>query len=216
MKSGGVDWEERYRKTKTRLWKPKAHAYSRRAARYVENGRVLDLGSGEGYDCLYFARKSYQVTAIDISPTAIKRLLRTAKQRRLPIKGLVKNITEFAVRSPYDIIVSYGVLHFLGIRFKSYLLHLKRNTLPGGVHAFYIFGNRGDFYSIAKQRFYFPSEKELKNIYADWKILKFEKKNIRLLVTKGDNGEILYNTLFKILAWNSTETLVGQRNRNLT
>lgn len=42
-------------------------------------------------------------------------------------------------------------------------------------------------------------EKELKFLYKDWKILKFNKKSVRLFI-RGDHGEALYNSMFKMLA----------------
>jgi len=126
-------------------------------------------------------------------------MIGTAKDYGIKIKGLVRDIAKFKITNKYDIIISYGVLQFLGPKFKAFLTDIKKKTLKDGVNAFYIFGNKGDFYSIAKHRFFFPSEKELKEIYSDWKIIKFEKKNTQLLM-KGDKGEILYNLMFKMLA----------------
>lgn len=191
-----VYWETEYQKSN--LWEKKPHRYSYLASKYVKKGKVLDLGCGEGYDCLFFASKGYDVSGIDISPTAIEKMLKEAKRKNLRIKGLIRDITKFSIKDKYDIIVSYGTLHFLGEKFISYLFSLNDKINPNGIHAFYIFGNKGDFYRIAKHRFYFPSAQQLKNVYHDWKILKFEKKNVELLI-RGDRGEILHNLMFKIL-----------------
>lgn len=199
VRSKDVNWEEEYKTSQTKLWAQGPHTYSRLAAKYVKKGNVLDIGSGEGYDCLFFAQKGYNVTAIDISQTAITKLLSTAKKLRLKIMGLVKDVRTSTIKNKFNIIVSYRTLQFLGLKFKKYLANLKKKTLINGVHAFYIFGNEGDFYLLAKHRFYFPSEKELKQLYEDWEIIKFQKKNTRLLIN-GDKGEILYNVMFKILA----------------
>ena len=203
-----VDWEKEYKTAKDKLWEKKAHTYSRLATRYVKNGKVLDVGSGEGYDCFYFAKNGYEVLGIDISKTVIENMLARAKIFNLKIKGLVRDISKSKITSRYNIIVSYGVLQFLGSKFKEHISGLKNITLPGGVHSFYIFGNKGDFYKLAKHRFYFLSEKELKKLYLDWKILKFSKKNTRLLI-QGDKGEVLYNLMFKILV-QKTRQLFGR------
>jgi len=198
-KNEDVDWEKEYKTRPKKLWEAKPHAYSRLAAQHVKKGKVLDLGSGEGYDCMFFAKKGYEVTAVDISKTAIKKLLSAAGKRKLKIKGLVKDISKFSIKNKFNIIVSYGTLQFIGPKFIKYLQNLQNKTLDKGVHSFYIFGNKGDFHTLAKDCFYFPSEKELKQLYKDWKIIKFQKKNTRLLI-KGDKGETLYNQMFKILA----------------
>lgn len=194
-----VDWEKEYKTAKDKLWEQKAHAYSRLAIEYVPKGRVLDIGSGEGYDCFYFAKNGFDVFGLDISKIVIKNMLVRAKKYHLKIKGSAKDISKSKIGGKYNIIISYGVLQFLGSKFKSYITDLKNKTLSGGIHSFYIFGNRGDFHKLAKHRFYFPSEKDLKELYSDWKILKFSKKNTKLLI-RGDRGETLYNLMFKILA----------------
>lgn len=199
IRKQGVDWEKEYKTAKENLWEQKAHAYSRLATQYVKRGKVLDIGSGEGYDCFYFAKNNYDVLGIDISKTVIENMLARAKKYHLKINGLVMDITKSKIEGKYNIIISYGALQFLGSKFKKYITDLKNKTLSGGAHSFYIFGNKGDFYRLAKHRFYFPSEKELKKLYSNWKILKFSKKNTKLLI-RGDQGETLYNLMFKILA----------------
>ena len=194
-----VDWEKEYKTTRGKLWEQKAHAYSRLTTQYITDGKVLDIGSGEGHDCFYFAKKGYDVLGIDISKTVMESMLARAKKYNLELKGAVKDISKSKIAGRYNIIASYGVLQFLGSGFKKYIIGLKNKTFPSGIHSFYIFGNKGDFYKLAKHRFYFPSEKELKELYADWKILKFSKKNTKLFI-RGDQGEILYNLMFKIAA----------------
>ncbi len=199
-----VDWEKEYKTAKDKLWEQKAHAYSRLATNYVKKGRVLDLGSGEGHDCFYFAKNDYDVLGIDISKTVIKNMLVRARKYHLRLKGSAKDLTKSKIGGKYNIIVSYGVLQFLGSNFIEYINGLKNKTLLGGIHSFYIFGDKGDFYKLAKHRFHFPSEKELKKLYSDWKIIKFSKKNTKLLI-RGDKGEVLYNLMFKILVQKGKE-----------
>ncbi|MBI2676359.1 MAG: methyltransferase domain-containing protein [Candidatus Yanofskybacteria bacterium] len=194
-----VDWEKEYKIAEGKLWEQKAHTYSRLATGYVKNGKVLDIGSGEGYDCFYFAQKGYDALGIDISKTVIKKMLDRAGKYSLKLKGLAKDITKSKIGGKYNIIVSYGVFQFLGSNFLEFIDDLKNKTLPGGINSFYIFGNKGDFYKLAKHRFYFPSEKTLKELYSDWKIVKFSKKNTKLLI-RGDKGEVLHNLMFKLLA----------------
>jgi len=191
-----VDWEKEYQKSQ--IWERRPHEYSALATKIVPAGSVLDLGCGEGYDCLYFASLGYDVTGIDISSTAIKRMVENAKRMDVNVRGFACDILDFYIEHNYDIIVSYGVLHFLGDQFGRYLAKLKQKTKPRGVHAFYIFSNRGDFYNIAKQRFHFPTEEGMVGLYGDWKILKLDQKNVELFI-RGDRGEILHNDMIKIL-----------------
>src|SRR5258708_16068566 len=46
-----------------------------KALRYLKNGkRLLDVGCGEGADSVYFAKKGFQVTAIDNNKIYLSRL----------------------------------------------------------------------------------------------------------------------------------------------
>jgi len=203
VRNTDVNWESEYKSSNENLWEQKPHTFSQDAFSYIQTGKVLDLGAGEGYDCMYFAKKGFKVTALDISSTAIDKLLKKAANSDLSINGIVSDINKFYAESCYDIILSYGTLQFLGQNFNGYISNLKDKTNSGGLHVFYIFGNKGDFYSLAHKKFYFPSEKELLQMYSDWKIIKFEQKNTKLLI-KGDKGEALYNLMFKILAQKNT------------
>jgi cyclopropane fatty-acyl-phospholipid synthase-like methyltransferase len=196
IREKAVIWDKEYKKAK--LWEAKPHEYSRLATRIVPKGRVLDLGSGEGYDCLFFASRGHSVVGVDISKTAVSNMLQEARRQNILIKGVVSDLNKYKIIGYYDIVISYGALQFLGSKFKKVLSLLKQKTRHGGVHSFYIFGNKGDFFNIAKERFFFPSILELKEIYQDWKIAKLEKKNAKLLM-RGDRGEALYNDMFKLL-----------------
>lgn len=197
IRTKDVDWEAEYRQRK-KVWEQKPHAYSVRAAKSVLKGRVLDIGCGEGYDCLYFASKGYSVTGLDISRTVITRLRAEAKRRGLRVRGQVVDIAKTKLRGQYDMVVSYGVLHFLGDQFPTWIQDIKARTRPGGVHAFYVFGNKGDFYAIGQHQFFFPSVRQLRSLYRDWKILRLED-TWRPLLIRGDHGEQLHNRMLKIL-----------------
>ncbi|MBI4276597.1 methyltransferase domain-containing protein [Candidatus Uhrbacteria bacterium] len=197
IRTHDVDWETQYSHRRN-VWEQKPHTYSVLASKRVRRGCILDIGCGEGYDCLYFAAKGYEVTGVDISRTVIKRLRAEAKRQRLHVRGRVADITTAKPRGTYDIVVSYGVLHFLGARFPAWMKELKARTKPGGIHALYVFGNEGDFYAIGKRQFYFPSIRQLRALYQDWTIIKIEE-TWRPLLIRGDRGERLFNSMFKIL-----------------
>ncbi|SKA85536.1 Methyltransferase domain-containing protein [Agreia bicolorata] len=65
-------WEARYRES-GKAWSGRANAALVREAGGLAPGRALDLGSGEGGDALWLASRGWDVTAVDISPTALER-----------------------------------------------------------------------------------------------------------------------------------------------
>lgn len=65
-------WEERYAGA-DRVWSGKVNRVLADVAGTLAPGRALDLGCGEGADAIWLARQGWDATAIDISPTAVRR-----------------------------------------------------------------------------------------------------------------------------------------------
>lgn len=193
-----VSWKRLYKFKNKNHWVSEPHKYSEFASELVKNGKVLDIGCGEGYDAVYFVKNGYAVSAFDISKDEVQNIKKNVRENKLKIKAFVADILKYTVKENFDIIVSYGVLQFLGKKSQKYFANLKSKTNLHGVHAFYIFGEKGDFAQIAKEKFWFPYKKELRQIYKDWKVLKLQEKKVKLLI-KGDKGEDLYNNMYKIL-----------------
>lgn len=199
IREATVDWPDIYDKTPRNVWEQSPHEFSRRAVSITTPGSVTDLGCGEGYDALYFAEQGYDVTAVDISSTVLDGLNKVAHAREFKVHTVQANIQTFKVSEQQMIIASYGVLHFLGNSYADRIRYFQKQTMQGGVHSFYLFGNKGDFYDIAQHKFWFPDLDGLRDLYKDWHIHRLESKNVALLI-KGDNGEPLQNTLVKLLA----------------
>lgn len=51
-----------------------------------ENGKVLDIGIGEGRNALFFAKQGFAVEGIDISETAVERCLELSKEESIAFK----------------------------------------------------------------------------------------------------------------------------------
>jgi SAM-dependent methyltransferase len=65
-------WEERY-SGNARVWKGTPNPLLVEAAEALTPGTALDLGCGEGGDAVWLARQGWQVTAVDVAPTAVRR-----------------------------------------------------------------------------------------------------------------------------------------------
>ncbi len=68
-------WEELYlsRAGGAPIWSGRVNAQLAAEVDGLPPGRALDLGCGEGGDSVHLARLGWQVTAIDVSPTALAR-----------------------------------------------------------------------------------------------------------------------------------------------
>ena len=67
-------WEEHYRKQE-RVWSGRANPVLIDGVESLPPGTALDLGCGEGGDAIWLAQHGWQVTAVDVSPTALKRAM---------------------------------------------------------------------------------------------------------------------------------------------
>ncbi|KOG42510.1 class I SAM-dependent methyltransferase [Streptomyces resistomycificus] len=65
-------WEARYRDS-DRVWSGRPNPLLVREASDLTPGAALDLGCGEGADAVWLAARGWQVTGVDISPTALER-----------------------------------------------------------------------------------------------------------------------------------------------
>jgi len=65
-------WEARYAGSAP-VWSGRVNATTADVSASLTPGRAVDLGCGEGGDAIWLAERGWQVTAIDISPTAIAR-----------------------------------------------------------------------------------------------------------------------------------------------
>src|SRR5688500_13702544 len=67
-----VFWERRYA-SREQVWSGRANARLAEVAGPLEPGRALDLGCGEGADAVWLAQRGWDVTAVDVSATALER-----------------------------------------------------------------------------------------------------------------------------------------------
>lgn len=65
-------WERHYGQ-RGRIWSGRVNAQLERFAADLPAGRALDLGCGEGGDAVWLAERGWQVTAADVSETALQR-----------------------------------------------------------------------------------------------------------------------------------------------
>lgn len=72
-------WERRYGE-REHIWSGRVNQVLADVASGLTAGTALDLGAGEGADAIWLASHGWQVTAVDISDTALSRARSTAEQ----------------------------------------------------------------------------------------------------------------------------------------
>jgi SAM-dependent methyltransferase len=108
---------------------------------YSQNGKLLDLGCGQGRDALALARLGYSVTGVDSSKVGIDQMLKRAKAENLAISGLVDDIYSFDAFNEFDIVLLDSMFHFTKQDRKKEIAFIKRiilETVPGCLIVFCI------------------------------------------------------------------------------
>ena len=106
----------------------------------VESGRVrpcktIDLGCGAGNYAIYLANKGFEVTGVDISPTAIKIAKENAKRKGAEINFLVADVLGDLeeLKETFDFAYDWELLHHLfPEERKIYIKNVHRILNPNG------------------------------------------------------------------------------------
>lgn len=144
-------------------------------------GRLLELGSGEGRDAIYFARSGFIVDALEISLPGIEKIKKYCASQGLTINTLHADMIDYELDDCYDVIYTMGALQFLPLakrqkHFESY----KQHTCSGGLNAHLVFVDK-PFIAAApdwqKNEFFYRSG-DLAAYYHDWQIFASEERII--------------------------------------
>lgn len=174
----------------------------------VESGKVkpcksIDLGCGTGNYAIYLASVGFDVTGIDISPTAIRIAEENAKNKGVKCNFLVADVLGELdeVKKAFDFAYDWGLLHhiFPADRGK-YVENVHRILNPGRKYLSVCFSEKDpQFGGSGKYRetslgtvLYFSSEDELRDLFKPY----FKIKELETIETKGKFTPHLMNYVF--------------------
>jgi cyclopropane fatty-acyl-phospholipid synthase-like methyltransferase len=144
---------------------------------FKKSWSVLDVGSGDGKNSLYLASLGYkEVDAFDLSQNAIAKLNRLASSKKVHVNAWVQDLTQFMFSKPYDMVMSFGTLHFVEKEYwKRFIIDAKKNTNDHGIHIIQLFTNViPPSPDIAPFALGLADDEEIKILYDDWDILQFK------------------------------------------
>ncbi len=128
-------WDSAYRHGRAG-WDPGRPASDLREA--VESsalpvGRALELGSGSGINAIYLARQGFDVTALDVAPTALRQAEQLAAEAGVDIRWVLADAAAPPEMEPFDFIFDRGCYHHVRHQDAAgYVSALRRLTRPGG------------------------------------------------------------------------------------
>lgn len=89
-------WEERYA-TANPLYGTEPLPFLKSYHSVLKKGKALDIAMGEGRNAVYLAQQGFQVTGIDLCPTAIERATQLASAKSVSIEAKVQNLDFYLV-----------------------------------------------------------------------------------------------------------------------
>lgn len=171
-------WEESYRDDHASLFgtAPNASLVAFKAS-IDPQGSVLDVGCGDGKNALYLAGLGVRnIDAFDLSENAIAKLKRLALSQGVQINTWVQDVADFTFTKKYDLIFSFGTLHFVRKEiWHRFIRSAKEHTNSHGIHIIQLFTNAlPPTADIAPYAVGLADDLELKTLYSDWSILQFQ------------------------------------------
>lgn len=132
-------WEKDHKIYAEKGWVNNTTIFSQFAVGYFpKQGKLLDLGAGQGQDSRYFAKMGYNVTSTDISDFALNLSNEKAKKEGLHIRYLeMDTANEFPFEdNSFDIVYSHLSLHyFTDKKTKEVFEEISRVLKPQGILA---------------------------------------------------------------------------------
>ena len=143
--------------------------------------RLLDIGSGEGRDSIYFAKCGFKLDSLELSVPGIEKIKQYSQSTGCTVNVLHANMIGYELKDLYDVIYSMGSLQFLPLeqRQKHFDIY-KRQTCSGGLNAHLVFVEK-PFIKVApdweRNEFFYMSG-DLARYYHDWEIIQCEERII--------------------------------------
>jgi SAM-dependent methyltransferase len=190
-------WDVDYRHGHTPLWD--AGTPSGELRRVVEDGtiracRVVELGCGSGTDAVYLASRGFDVTAIDIAPSALSQAAEKARQAGVQVQWLLADVLAAPKLDPFDFIYDRGCYHEVRAQnLAAYLETLRRFSRPG-TRFVLLAGNANEVLDYGPPR---VTEEELRNDFSPLFEFEWLKESRFEIARPGAMGPLAWSALMR-------------------
>lgn len=171
-------WEEAYQNMDTITFSDAPNATIKEMEHlFNKDWNILEVGCGEGQNVLFLAKQGFEnVDAFDISENGIHKLQKKSELQGVSLNAYVDDLTKCQLRKNYDLVISFGTLHFVKREdWKRFLMHAKEHTNVGGIHIMQIFTDAVPASEdIAPFAIGLAKDEEIRGLYEDWEILQFK------------------------------------------
>ena len=99
----------------------------------VKPGRALDLGCRTGTNAIYLAEKGFEVTGLEVAPTALKIAEAKARKAGVKVRWVVGDAANPPEMEPFDLIFDRGCYHHVRwVNRDGFVSAASKLTKPGG------------------------------------------------------------------------------------
>lgn len=161
-------WERRYADAARRPGAPSP--FLQELLPSLPPGSALDIASGDGRHSLTLANAGYTVTAIDLSLAGLSSLIRTARERKLPINAVQADLESYPLpTNRFDVAVKVFYLQ------RDLFGPMKASLRQGGVAVVETFLIDQREIGHPRSPNFLLERGELGTIFADFEILRAEE-----------------------------------------
>ncbi len=150
---------------------------------FVKPCKAIDFGCGAGNYAVYLAGKGFDVTGVDISPTAIRIAEENARQRGVSCRFLTANVLGELeeIKETFEFAFDWELLHHIFPENRGkYVSNVYRKLSPRGCYLSVCFSEKDpQFGGSGKYRktrldtiLYFSSEAELRELFSPYFIIE--------------------------------------------
>ena len=163
----------------------------------IDSGRVLpcraiDFGCGTGNIALYLAGRGFDVTGVDISPTALGAARAKASKRGVTCAFVAADVLDdlSEIEATFDFALDWELLHHIFPEDRpAYVDNVFRKLNPGGLYLSTCFseedpqfGGQGKYRTTPLgTHLYFSSESEMRDLFER----RFEVEELRTIQVRG-------------------------------
>jgi 2-polyprenyl-3-methyl-5-hydroxy-6-metoxy-1,4-benzoquinol methylase len=133
-----TDWEQRYIEKDT-PWdsgKPSTELQRLVSEGKVKPGRVLELGCGTGTNAIFLASLGFEVTAVDLSLTALERAREKAREAKVTVNFIQADVTALPdLGGPFPFVFDRGTYHVVRtVNLSGFQKMLAKVVEPLGIY----------------------------------------------------------------------------------
>ena len=140
-------WDAPYRRERLPGWdvgRPCSHMVKAVEDKTFKPGRAIVFGCGSGTNAIYLASKGFEVTGVDVAPTALAIAAEKARKADVEVDWMLADVVALPKLQPYDLIFDRGCYHHICQYDSPGYVETLRRLSRAGTRAMILAGSPAD------------------------------------------------------------------------